>query len=206
VHGRFVIAVDAPGGRRWRLSAQRRVDIGPWRSSAPPSWRWVCRRRWSRPVFSRGIRHGDGRRGSGDDAGGMPQSRRHSTAISASSRGIWRTRAQLRFALDSPLEGRRFEPSVPRRIDDAFGTALFASEGRGFTRSRLMRGRVLSDVSFRRRWTADISRRTCAPGSHPKAAPAHMREDRSSRYQADPSPRLVGWRLRARNQSPRDRS
>src|ERR1700736_3176285 len=29
--------------------------------------------------------------------------------------------------MDSPLEERRFEPSVPRRIDDAFETALFAS-------------------------------------------------------------------------------
>jgi hypothetical protein len=30
------------------------------------------------------------------------------------------------FAHDSPLEGRRFEPSVPRRIDDAPETARFA--------------------------------------------------------------------------------
>jgi hypothetical protein len=31
-----------------------------------------------------------------------------------------------KFAVDSALEGRRFEPSVPRRIDDAPETARFA--------------------------------------------------------------------------------
>jgi hypothetical protein len=31
-----------------------------------------------------------------------------------------------RFAADSPLERRRFEPLVPRRIDDALETARFA--------------------------------------------------------------------------------
>src|SRR6266481_2366357 len=34
---------------------------------------------------------------------------------------------KIRFAQDSPAEGRRFEPSVPRRIDNDFQTALFAS-------------------------------------------------------------------------------
>jgi hypothetical protein len=33
---------------------------------------------------------------------------------------------EVGFAHDSPLEGRRFEPSVPRRIDDAPETARFA--------------------------------------------------------------------------------
>src|SRR6266850_2402581 len=37
----------------------------------------------------------------------------------------WHSPPKIRFAPDSPLEGRRFEPSVPRRMDDAFETALF---------------------------------------------------------------------------------
>src|SRR5882724_6188910 len=39
----------------------------------------------------------------------------------------WDSSPKIRFAQDSPLEEARFEPSVPRRIDDAFETALFAS-------------------------------------------------------------------------------
>jgi hypothetical protein len=36
---------------------------------------------------------------------------------------------EVRFARDSPLEEEGFEPSVPRKIRDAFETALFASAG-----------------------------------------------------------------------------
>jgi hypothetical protein len=43
---------------------------------------------------------------------------------------------EVRFALDSPLEGAGFEPSVPRQKDNAFRELRFAPdsplEGTGF--------------------------------------------------------------------------
>ena len=51
---------------------------------------------------------------------------------------------------DSPVEGRRFEPSVPRRIDDAPETARFAFAALPQTKiEKLARlsGRVASKVA-----------------------------------------------------------
>jgi len=47
-----------------------------------------------------------------------------SPIAAASSRSEWTALIRVRFALDSPLEGDRFEPSVPRKAVPALGYSL----------------------------------------------------------------------------------
>src|SRR5712671_3817822 len=46
-------------------------------------------------------------------------------SLAKSQRHRWDSSPKIRFALDSPLEGDGFEPSVPRQKDNAFRDSSF---------------------------------------------------------------------------------